>query len=162
MAMGTNVTVVNASKKTTALGTSFSCPIICGLTASLWQVLPHLNSLELISLIRRTADRYQTPNIEYGYGIADFFKAYNEGKTGISIPVGNSPEVLIFSANENKLYISNKENSPTRLFIYTSMGVKVLERHVSSADIDVRFLNKGIYIALLQQGNKQYVRKFIK
>ncbi|MDR1437181.1 MAG: S8 family serine peptidase [Candidatus Symbiothrix sp.] len=164
MAMGTLAAIIGSNGRiASGSGTSFSCPIISGLVASLWQALPHLNSLELIDLIRKTADRYQYPDSLYGYGIADFFNAYEDGKSGVSIPRNYSPDALRFQVNDNKLYISSSSEYPqARLFIFTSMGVKRLEQPVSSACIDLRVLNKGIYIARLQQGDKHYVRKFVK
>jgi hypothetical protein len=163
MAMGTLSTVVGSNgNSVTGNGTSFSCPIIAGLTASLWQALPYLNSLELIDLIRKTADRYQYPDSLYGYGIADFFKAYTEGKAGLSISKSYSPDALQFYVNENKLYFRNIDCSQARLFIYTGMGVNVMEKKLLTAEMDIHFLNKGIYIARIQEGDKQYIRKFVK
>ncbi len=59
-----------------ANGTSFASPIICGLVACLWQALPHLNALEVMDLVRKAGDRAQYPDNIYGYGIPDFWKAY--------------------------------------------------------------------------------------
>lgn len=56
-------------------GTSFSSPIMCGLVACLWQAFPTLTNLELLEVIRQSADRYEDPSIEYGYGIPDMHKA---------------------------------------------------------------------------------------
>lgn len=63
----------------TANGTSFSSPILCGMVACLWQALPQLNSYELMEIVRRSGNRYETPDNVYGYGIPDFIKAYNLG-----------------------------------------------------------------------------------
>lgn len=58
------------------MGTSFSTPIVCGLTACLWQALPHLTASEVMQLIRQSANQYNEPTNIYGYGIPDFWKAY--------------------------------------------------------------------------------------
>ena len=61
-------------------GTSFSSPVICGLVACLWQALPQLTAQQIMQLVRQSADRYETPDNIFGYGIPDFWKAYNSGK----------------------------------------------------------------------------------
>ena len=62
------------------MGTSFSAPVVCGLTACLWQALPHLTAEELIQLIRLTAGNSVHPDNIYGYGVPDFWRAYSMGK----------------------------------------------------------------------------------
>ena len=59
-------------------GTSFSSPFLAGLIASLWSVNPKLHRSELIDIIKRSSDRYASPDSLYGYGIPDFQKALNE------------------------------------------------------------------------------------
>lgn len=56
-------------------GTSFSSPIMCGLIACLWQANPTLTNRELLRVIRESANRYDTPDDSYGYGIPDMEKA---------------------------------------------------------------------------------------
>jgi len=56
------------------MGTSFSTPIVCGLVACLWQSHPELTALEIIDLVRRSADQYAEPTNVLGYGVPDFWK----------------------------------------------------------------------------------------
>lgn len=58
------------------MGTSFSTPLVCGLTACLWQALPQLTALEIIALVRHSASDYTEPTNITGYGIPDFWSAY--------------------------------------------------------------------------------------
>jgi subtilisin family serine protease len=60
------------------MGTSFSTPIVCGLVACLWQALPNKTALQLIDIIRRSANQYNEPTNLYGFGIPDFWKAYEK------------------------------------------------------------------------------------
>ena len=62
------------------MGTSFSTPIICGLTACLWQALPFLTAEEIINLVRQSGDNYKHPDNVYGYGLPNFWTAYMTGK----------------------------------------------------------------------------------
>lgn len=61
------------------MGTSFSTPITCGLVACLWQSLPDKTAYEIIDLIRQSSDQFDAPNNIFGYGIPNFWKAYNKG-----------------------------------------------------------------------------------
>ena len=63
-----------------ANGTSFASPIACGLVACLWQALPDKTAQEIIDLVRRSGDRHATPDNVFGYGIPDFWKAYQMGR----------------------------------------------------------------------------------
>lgn len=56
-------------------GTSYSSPIICGLVACLWQAYPKLTNKQLLDIIRKSSDRYNNPEIPYGYGIPNMQKA---------------------------------------------------------------------------------------
>jgi subtilisin family serine protease len=62
------------------MGTSFATPVVCGLVACLWQALPQKSALDIISLVRKTADNHLTPNNVYGYGRPDFWRAFMIGK----------------------------------------------------------------------------------
>ena len=62
------------------MGTSFSTPIVCGLVACLWQALPDKTALQIIDIVRRSANQYENPTNIYGYGVPDFWKAYIDGE----------------------------------------------------------------------------------
>lgn len=79
--MGVRSTVIDGQGFiTTANGTSFASPILCGMVACLWQALPDKTAKEIENLVRRSANRYEYPDNIFGYGIPDFWKAYQMGK----------------------------------------------------------------------------------
>ena len=164
VAMGTDVTIINHDGLITrANGTSFACPIMSGLTACLWQAFPELNSLELISLIRESADRYQNPDNQYGHGIADVLKAYtNESSELLTLP-NDSSTYLRVDTNENRIYIDKVElNCPQiHLSLFAMSGLKVFENHDSPEQVDISHLRDGVYIAYFLCGDKKYIQKFI-
>lgn len=57
-------------------GTSYSTPNIAGLIACLWQAFPEFSSKEIIDVVKKSADRYSTPDIRTGYGIPNMRLAY--------------------------------------------------------------------------------------
>ena len=82
VARGSNVTLISGRGTLVHdMGTSFSTPIVCGLVACLWQGLRHLSAMDIIELVRQSADQHDAPNNIYGYGLPDFWKAYQQGTT---------------------------------------------------------------------------------
>ena len=81
MAIGNPSAVINGRGAITeASGTSFAAPVTCGMVASLWSALPHLTAYEMMDLVRRSADRYDHPDNVFGYGIPNYWKAYQSVK----------------------------------------------------------------------------------
>ena len=62
-------------------GTSFSSPLIAGMVACLWQALPNKNARQIIKLVKLAGDNQQHPDNIFGYGVPDFWKAYQTGKS---------------------------------------------------------------------------------
>ncbi len=52
-------------------GTSYSSPIICGMTACLWQSNKSLNNMEIIRIIEQSGSQANQPDSLLGYGIPD-------------------------------------------------------------------------------------------
>lgn len=61
-------------------GTSFSAPLVAGLVACLWQALPGKTARQIVKLVRLAGNNQQHPDNVYGYGVPDFWKAYQTGK----------------------------------------------------------------------------------
>lgn len=55
-------------------GTSFASPLVAGLVACLWQKYPQKTALEIMDMVRQSADNISHPDNVYGYGIPDFSK----------------------------------------------------------------------------------------
>lgn len=58
-------------------GTSFSSPIICGISACLWQAIPGLNNMQIINLIKANSSQAGKPDSLLGWGIPDYQMAFN-------------------------------------------------------------------------------------
>ncbi len=61
------------------MGTSFSTPVVCGLMACLWQALRNKTAEEMIDLIRQNGNNYDHPDNIFGYGVPNFWRAYQIG-----------------------------------------------------------------------------------
>jgi hypothetical protein len=75
-AMGVAVPVQTTISTTgKANGTSFSCPVLSGMTACLMQALPKAKNTDIIKALRESSDRFYAPDSLYGYGIPDMGSA---------------------------------------------------------------------------------------
>ena len=57
-------------------GTSFACPLIAGMVACLWQACPNKSAKEILDIVRQSGNNCQSPDNIMGYGIPDFWSAY--------------------------------------------------------------------------------------
>lgn len=81
MSKGLLSTVVGYSGNvSTANGTSFASPILCGMVACLWQALPDLTAYEIMDIVRKSGNNVSHPDNVFGYGIPDFKKALELGR----------------------------------------------------------------------------------
>lgn len=75
-AQGAMTAIVNANGGVQGgFGTSFSGPVVAGLTACLVQAQPSKSGYALIDQVRRSASQYFNPDNQLGYGIPDFQQA---------------------------------------------------------------------------------------
>ncbi len=63
-----------------ANGTSFSCPILCGVTACLLQASPKSTPVQIIRALQSSGHNAAHPDNIFGYGIPDAWKAYESMK----------------------------------------------------------------------------------
>ncbi|MBO5616700.1 MAG: S8 family serine peptidase [Prevotella sp.] len=81
VAIGSPATIVTGRGSIAQdMGTSFAAPIICGLTACLWQALPEKTALEVMELIRQSGNNKEHPDNVFGYGLPNFWRAYMVGR----------------------------------------------------------------------------------
>jgi subtilisin family serine protease len=81
VARGSNTTLISGRGTLVHdMGTSFSTPVTCGMVACLWQALRNKTAYQLIDIIRQSADQYEAPNNIFGYGMPNFWRAYEQKK----------------------------------------------------------------------------------
>ena len=139
-----------------ANGTSFSAPIITGLTACLWQKYPNLSNVQIIHKLIRSAHQYASPDSLLIYGIPNFSVA---GDVTIQ-DLGKSSIKIFPNPFQNYFYIRvpavNIGQSSIYLEIYNMMGQKIYTRtyskSVAGKHIRINALNdkpNGIYLVKL-------------
>ena len=152
MARGVASAISNTQGEITAAnGTSFSSPITAGLVACLWQALPVLSNAEILQIVRESADRYNFPNAQFGYGIPDFALALNIGlgvqedaKQVFKLYPNPSEDIVNLSFPKNIL--------SAKIVIFNGLGQKVLEKSIFQdvASFDISQLVKGIYVYTIE------------
>ena len=151
---------------TTANGTSFSCPILAGMVACLWQAFPAKTNQEIKQLVIQSADNFSPilkERIKYGYGIPDF-----------SLALANRLSVLDFSKNDFVVFPNPTSESISvalaqgfdtgNVVFYTVLGQKVLEKKVSTQSpvISIKSLEKGTYLYKIESNGFSKSGKIVK
>jgi subtilisin family serine protease len=144
-------------------GTSYSCPIVAGMAACLWQAFPTKTNQEIKQLITQSADRYASPTVQFGYGIPDF-----------SLALANGLSVLDFSKNDFVVFPNPTSDSISvalaqgfdtgTVVFYTVLGQKVLEKKVSTQSpvISIKSLEKGTYLYKIESNGFSKSGKIVK
>lgn len=145
-----------------ASGTSFSAPIITGLVACLWEAFPDLTNQQLMQLVRESAHLYNSPTAQLGYGIPDFYQAYQNGV----LPTENI-EIPSFKLHPNPvsdfLYFYTNSSEQTKFKLFDISGKNILVKTLSNnSSIDIQHLQNGMYIYYISSDNQIKTGKIIK
>lgn len=168
MAMGLGVTFIEPTGVlNSGSGTSFASPLITGLLAGLIEAHPGLTYKEIIRSLKKSADRYASPDSLYGYGIPNFKRASNyahllEDKT--SCFVFPNPFSAELSVKLPAAYVGSK----LVWQLYSINGKKIAEQEIVVDDVVVSLwssaegLSAGAYILKTFIGDDLYTFKIIK
>jgi len=145
---------------TTGNGTSFSAPILAGVVACLWQAAPNKTNAELLQIVRESADRYNNPNAQYGYGIPDFSTAL---QAALGLQDADPDKFIVYpNPTTGATYILNAGNSGTVTF-YNSLGQQVYKHELGKGNtLNLHNLPAGFYSFVILSGNKTQSGKLIK
>ncbi len=172
--VGKGTNVITQSTPTHGNGTSYSTPLVAGLSACLWQVNRAKNNFEMIDLIREHSSQYNAPDSLMGYGIPNFATAYQEIMVDTEVVKGNEEQLLKvfpspFTDKINfKFYAVEEGTVQTNIagingtLIYTE-SFEVDSNKVN--DIQINYLaglKPGVYIVSLISNRNRFVRKIIK
>ncbi|HKX86445.1 MAG TPA: S8 family serine peptidase [Flavobacterium sp.] len=164
MAMGSASVLSNTSGTiTTNNGTSFSSPILAGAITSFWSAFPNKTNAQIVQLVKSSADRYSTPNNNYGYGIPDFQAALGAALSSDEFEFGKikmypNPvkDVVTIDLPEQLL--------GAKIVIYNAFGQKIKEEQILEKNqrIAMHNLNSGVYIYTILNSGSSVSGKLIK
>jgi len=131
---GVATTIIMSNGKVgSGSGTSYSCPVLTGMIACLWQAIPTYSNKQILNLVKKYSNRYEMPDNIYGYGIPDFSKA--------SFIIDSSVNKEIEECGIEKLYpnpfvdkinfhLKVKNAQDVKIFIYDAKGVEILTKNI--------------------------------
>jgi len=168
-AMGVAVPVQTSATTTSkANGTSFSCPVLSGMTACLMQSYPDAKSTDIINVIKESSDRFNSPDSLYGYGIPDMGAAllrlqdlYLLKPDGLSVAMPNPTTgefEIIFREPYESIVIE----------IFTTSGKIIWKREIDTFAGRILKINElvnreqGLYIVRISTPDAKIIHKIIK
>ncbi len=148
-------------------GTSFSSPLVSGLLAGLLQAYPTLTHKEVITCLKRSADRFHAPDPFYGYGIPHFSRASyyaNLLTDKESLSIFPNP----FGSQLNIKVPASVLGSSIEWSVYAMTGQKVAEGQQLLGDVIVPLwsdgdtLCSGVYLLRASIGGVFHTFRIIK
>ena len=171
MVMGEKAVLIGDSGDLiTGNGTSYSAPQVAGLVAGLWGKHPELSNLELVEIIRKSADRGDRPDNYYGYGIPNYraFENYYEKQL---VEQGAILSVLTNPIVDDILRINVRDLNAVKalgLVMYTTDGKTIINipRLVNwgsnLVEVSLNSLPKGVYILKILTSEQVVMKRIIK
>lgn len=154
-------------------GTSFSSPVLAGMSACLWQVDTTLTNFQVIHAMKQSASQYNNPDNFLGYGIPNFQMAFLilSGNTFPNIDEGNIPWAFPNPFNDHfTIGFSINDSQFVKIEIYDISGKLVYDSDNMKALPGVKLLNisgtdkwmGGSYIMRVITESKVYTKKLLK
>ncbi|MBA3647866.1 MAG: S8 family serine peptidase [Chitinophagales bacterium] len=152
-------------------GTSFSNPIIAGITACLWQAHQEENNMEVIATIQKSASLYYNPNDSMGNGIPNYELAdlilSNKTPENLNVskpviypnPFSDHVNVLISSSENENITIEGEDITGRKFF---SNHYSVLRGLNYFSFPQMRNLSNGYYFIRFNYGDHADILKVLK
>ncbi len=175
MAMGQGDAVANSTDSVErASGTSFSSPVMAGMSACLWEAHPQATNMQIIEALKKTATLAGDPNSFMGWGIPDFAKADVYLTEILGVPNRKTGENNLTTypnpfRDGFSVKIPQNISGMFRLTLYSLDGRKLFVREFpatgSRLSLHNAFLSQlkpGIYLLRLSSAEKSYYGKVVK
>ncbi len=173
-AKGSQTTIANTDGSIgQGSGTSFSCPVLAGSAACLWQAHPGKTNMEVLHAIEQSANYFNTPGDSLGYGIPNFIVA--------DLLLGGT--ILDLSSEDNLLSVfPNPFGQDFEISFYSSTNQTIhlslideIGQEVGASDVEINGgkisnisfpslsgVHAGIYFVRVISKSKSYLRKIVK
>ncbi len=168
MAMGTAVYLANTggtSSYSRGNGTSFSCPLVAGVTALLLEKDSTLTPTEITNILQDNASNSDLPNRLMGWGIINASASYNSINVEPTKLITNYPNP--FNSGTTIEYKIEK-NTFVKISIYNILGQKIqtlVNEQKKVGNYKINFngtkLVSGIYLCSMQYDNKIKTKKML-
>jgi subtilisin family serine protease len=149
VAQGKNTVIISSSDTVrTGSGTSFSSPITAGMVACLWGAQPTQTPAAVKDAIYKSADRYLNPDDQFGYGVADYFSAYQKLAYDLTIPIESSLDsdvtYSVFTIDgkliDNGILYYNNPHDSVKIIKPQTAGVYIINLTSKDYNISKQFI----------------------
>ncbi|MFZ9955982.1 MAG: S8/S53 family peptidase [Flavobacteriales bacterium] len=151
-------------------GTSFSGPIVAGLTACYWQAFPDLKNWELKNQLELNASQYSTPDSLLGFGLPNYMTMYMNARKNDEFVYGQS---FLISLRNNpftdhvgiELYSAIEQNVHFLLLDVNGKEIRNVDYVVTKNEYsifgldDLKSLSSGIYFLRVYGENGEWLTK---
>lgn len=163
-AQGGNTTIYNPNNTiNTSNGTSFSSPIIAGMTACLWQANYDKSAQEIIAAIVESSHLVDNPNSDIGNGIPNFsianaiLKLDDVESSFLEVypnPVVNNTFTYLFV---------NSSSSSVKLYdlLGKLLYQKSLDNNIGLYQLSIPYLNNGTYLLSVESSDLVLTKKIV-
>ena len=169
VAQGRNTIVVTSDNGIlTGNGTSFSSPLIAGMTACLWQAHPNRTNMEIIDAIIKSSSLQDSPNDSLGYGLPNYALAdllltepENQLKADVfavvTNPITENSNLYVYAANENVMTIDIFDINGDRI---SKSSYDLIPKNNNKINLSfLRNYATGIYFLIIQIAGERFIEK---
>ena len=171
VAQGRNTIVATSDNGVLAgNGTSFSSPVIAGMTACLWQAHPNRTNMEIINAIILSSHLHENPNDSLGYGLPNFALAdllltaprnqsISEIIAIVPNPISSNSHLYVYVSNTNVMSMEAYDIKGNRI---NKFNFSLTPQ--SNNQINLSFLRKnavGTYLLKIRIAGQEFVEKVV-
>lgn len=160
MAQGKDAVVADVSGNIgVSDGTSFSCPIMAGMIACLWQAYPEKTNQEIRNMVIQSSDKYSAPDNNYGYGIPNF-------STALAVDSSINKDFAVYPnpAKSTITFEFSDQINDASVIVYSVLGQKVIDQKITgqNPNLSVESLKSGLYFYTFDANGLHKTGKILK
>jgi serine protease AprX len=159
-ALGSGIKVINAEGNiVSAMGTSFSAPIVSGIAAGVWQRFSHFTMPELRLQLISWGTQADNPDVYTGHGVLIY---ENDGTEITAVNDKEEIKIEVYpNPAQDKIYIKNLPDRAITSF-YSISGRPCPVRRVEDNIFDIQPLPSGIYVLQVKYADGLFNYRLIK
>lgn len=154
-------------------GTSFSAPVLSGAAAALWSLNRSATNKQIFEAIVRSADRYNNPDNDYGYGIPNMGTAHLILNNQYEEILNSKPDITVYpNPTNNRTFFVDylaRQAGQILLRVTDNHGRKLLERRENVAANALAHFTvelpgpaaSGSYVVTVQDGSVNISKKIV-
>lgn len=170
-AKGIGSTVVSTSGSiSSANGTSFASPTLCGMVTGFWQSRPYLTAMQVIDLIRKAGSQAAAPDDRLGYGIPTWQRAFDLAPKPLGLDEPTAEGIWVFpnpssqTDNLNIGFMTGFENREYAGIITNELGQNIWQGRINQQNKLIPFSHvpSGYYFLMLYHSDGTKAFKILK